>query len=160
VRRWFQFALSLALVFVAAGCPARFGTAATGAGSSDAAVQQFLFAAKAQDLQAMSAVWGDEQGATRDRVDRSEMEQRLMIMVCHLRHDESRIGAAANGEAGRILHRVELTQGEKKAAPLFTAVRNAQSGRWYVYDIELQALSGWCSGMTPPKPTPPRPRTH
>ena len=65
-----------------------------GATSSAAAVEQFLSAAKAQDLQAMSAVWGNAVSPMRERVDRQELERRLLIMTCHLRHDTSRIGAA------------------------------------------------------------------
>ncbi len=146
----------LVALFLIGGCRPKFGGPATGASSSDGAVQQFLFAARAQDLQAMSAVWGDEQGATRDRADRTEMERRLIIVACHLRHDESRIGAALSGENGRTLHRVELTQGAKKATPLFTTVRNGKSGRWFVADLEMMALTGWCSGTQRLPPDAPR----
>ena len=140
VRRWSLLAPVLLLVL--AGCPSRYGTAATGARTSEAAVAQFLAGARAQDLQAMSAVFGDEVGPLRDREDRTQMEQRLIIMACHLRHDESRIAAAQPGESGRMLHRVELRQGEKKASPVFTTTRNAKSGQWF------------CSGTR--NPTPPR----
>ena len=46
---------------------------AVGAGTPTDAVEMMLAAAQRQDLQAMSAVWGDEQGMTRDRIkfDRS-----------------------------------------------------------------------------------------
>ncbi len=146
----------LAALLLIGGCRPKFGGAATGAASSDGAVQQFLFAARAQDLQAMSAVWGDEQGATRDRADRTEMERRLIIMACHLRHDESQVGAAQASEAGRTVHRVALTQGAKKASPNFTTVRNSKSGRWYVADFEMAALSGWCTGTQRPPTGAPR----
>src|SRR5687767_12054396 len=86
VRRW-SLLVSVLALFVG-GCPARYGGAATGARSSEAAVTQFLAGARAQDLQAMSAVFGDENGPLRDREDRTAMEQRLIIMACHLRHDE------------------------------------------------------------------------
>lgn len=143
----------VAMLFMAAACRPRFGGDATGAGSSDGAIQQFLFAAKAQDLQAMSAVWGDAEAPTRDRVDRTEMERRLIIMTCHLRHDESRIGPGQPGAGGTVVHRVELTQGEKKASPAFTTVRNTRSGRWYVADFELESVRTFCRAA--PSPTPP-----
>ena len=147
-------ALSLLVVlFAIMGChrPARGPEA--GATSSEAAVRQFLFAAKAQDLQAMSAVWGNAESPMRDRADRQQLERRLLIMVCHLRHDESRIGEAQTGEEGKLLHRVELTQGDKKASPSFTAVRNTKSGRWFVESFDLAALQGFCTaGGTPTRP--------
>lgn len=146
----------VALLVLVAGCRARYGGEATGATTSDAAVQQFLFAAKAQDLQAMSAVWGDADAPTRDRVDRTEMERRLIIMTCHLRHDESRIGAGQPGAGGTVVHRVDVTQGDKKASPTFTTVRNTRSGRWYVSDFEIQAVSGFCRAAPSPTASPDR----
>jgi hypothetical protein len=140
VKRIIQFAV----VLVLAGCGARYGGEATGASSSEAAVRQFLFAAKAQDLQAMSAVWGTAESPTRDRADRTEMERRLIIMTCHLRHDESRIGPPVTGATGTVTHRVELTQGDKQAAPVFTTVRNTSSGRWYVQEFDILAVQSFC----------------
>jgi hypothetical protein len=151
VKRIIQFAV----VLVLAGCASRYGGEATGASSSEAAVRQFLFAAKAQDLQAMSAVWGDTEAPTRERADRTEMERRLIIMTCHLRHDESRIGPPVQAANGSTTHRVELTQGEKKATPMFTAVRNTRSGRWYVSDFDMLAVQSFCRAAPNATPRPP-----
>ncbi len=116
-----------------------------GAASSEQAVQEFLNGAREPDLQAMSAVWGDEAQLTRDRVPRAELEQRLLIMACHLRHTESRIGAAQRGEGGRTVHAVELAQDTKQATVNFTTARNARSGRWFVANIDLTAVRDFCS---------------
>jgi hypothetical protein len=116
----------------------------TGASSSEMAVSQFIAAARAQDLQAMSAVWGNADGPTRDRVDRQELERRMLIIVCHLKHDESRIGPAQTGEAGRALHMVEMTQGPRTASVTFTAIRNRRSDRWYVENVDLAPLRAFC----------------
>lgn len=146
-------ALSLLLVLVAIlGCHRTVGGPEAGATSSEAAVQQFLFAAKAQDLQAMSAVWGNAESPVRDRADRQQLERRLLLMTCHLRHDESRIGAGNSGEAGKVLHRVDLTQGDKKASPVFTTVRNTRTGRWFVEDFDFQATAGFCTAGNRPAP--------
>ncbi len=56
----------------------------TGAASPHLAVEQFMAAARAQDLQAFSAVWGSERGAARDVVDRSQLEKRELTMMCYL----------------------------------------------------------------------------
>ena len=148
-------ALSLLLVLVAImGCRRTVGGVEAGATSSDAAVQQFLFAAKAQDLQAMSAVWGNAESPVRDRADRQQLERRLLLMTCHLRHDESRIGAGTAGEAGKVLHRVDLTQGDKKASPVFTTVRNTRTRRWFVEDFDFQSLASFCTAGNRPAPQP------
>lgn len=149
--------IQVAVVLVLAGCTPRYGSDATGASSSEAAVRQFLFAAKAQDLQAMSAVFGTAESALRDRADRGEMERRLIIMTCHLRHDESRIGPPVLTANGTTTHRVELTQGEKTATPLFTTVRNTSSGRWYVQEFDIVAVQTFCRATQPAPPATSRP---
>ena len=52
-----------------------------------------LAAATLQDIQAISAVWGDEKGMTRDRIARDELEKRTLIMICVLGHEKQTIGA-------------------------------------------------------------------
>lgn len=149
MRRLLPWAGLLLLVFIGACRQPRSG-AMTGARSSQEAVMQFLDAGRAQDLQAMSAVWGDAEAPTRERVDRQELERRLLIIVCHLRHDESRIGAASPGEAGRVMHDATLTRGDVTATLPFTTVRNRNDGRWYVENVDLRPASGFCtSGGSP-----------
>jgi hypothetical protein len=141
-RRIVVFA-ALALM---AGCRAgAVGGAAPGAASSEAVVREFLNAARAQDLQALSAVWGNEDSPTRDRIERQELERRLLIMMCHLRHDESRILEAQAGEAGRTVRPVELTQSAQKVSTTFTLVKNRRSGRWFVEDFDMRPLVGLCT---------------
>jgi hypothetical protein len=123
----------------------------TGATSSAMAVSQFLAAAREQDLQAMSAVWGNADGLTRDRVERQELERRLLIIVCHLKHEESRIGPPQAGEEGRQIHMVELTQAPRTASLAFTAVKGRRSDRWYVENVDLGPVRSFChSTATPP----------
>ena len=146
--------LSSLLVLVAIfGCHRTVGGPEAGALSSTAAVEQYLSAAKAQDLQALSAVWGNAEAPVRDREDRQQLERRLLIITCHLRHDGSRIGAAQPGASGKLLHRVELTQGDKKASPMFTTVRNTKTGRWFVEDFDFKSTASFCTaGNRPAQP--------
>ncbi len=59
------------------------------------AVQHFLDAAQNEDLQGLSAYWGDEAGPTRDRFPRQELERRELIMIGMLkRHDKRRTSAS------------------------------------------------------------------
>lgn len=143
----------LVMLVLLAGCRPGHG-GATGAPNSEAAIQQFVSAARASDLQAMSAVWGNQEALMRDKVGRKELEQRLLIIQCNLRVDESRIGPAETGEAGRVLHRVSVTKGDLKASPLFTTVRNIKDGRWYVEDIQMNELQKFCSSSMTGKPAP------
>ncbi len=142
MRRALTFMVMLVLL---AGCRPRMGGPEAGAAAPQLAVQQFLQAAKAQDLQAMAAVFGNADSPLRDRASRQEVERRMIIMTCHLRHDESRIGAPEAGEGGRVRFRVALTQGAKTAAPTFTAVKNTKSGRWFVEEFDLAAVRAFCA---------------
>jgi hypothetical protein len=139
--------LTLALV---ASCRTVPSAIEPGATSSSMAVSEFLAAARAQDLQAMSAVWGNAEGLTRDRVDRQELERRLLIIVCHLKHEESRIGAPQAGEGGRLIHMVELTQAPQSATVAFTAVKARRTDRWYVENVDLGPVRSFCRGNTAP----------
>src|SRR5262245_31388377 len=60
------------LVIMAVGCSRNpsVGSSLTGAPSARDAATMFVAAAKAQDLQAMGAVWGDNQGSARDHMER------------------------------------------------------------------------------------------
>lgn len=141
----------LALAFLAVGCrPGAVGGPEPGATSSENVVKEFLFAARAQDLQALSAVWGNDVSPVRDRMERRELEQRLLIIMCHLKHDESRFAQAQAGAEGRTLQPVELTQGTMQQTTTFTTVRNKESGRWFVENLDLTPLRGFCTQMPPP----------
>lgn len=98
----------------------------------------------------MSAVWGNETALVRDTEGRQELERRLLILNCHLRHDESRIGPPQMGEAGRTLFRVELKKGTTNAATVFKTVRNRRSGLWFVEDFDLKGVRDLCDGITRP----------
>jgi hypothetical protein len=111
----------------------------TGAETPHAAVERFLEAARAQDLQAMSVVWGNVKGSQRDQLDRQDLEKREMIMVALLRHDQSNISAPQGALGGRVKFTVDLKQGPLAASPIFTAVRGP-SNRWYVEDFDLTML--------------------
>lgn len=141
------------LVLASVGCrPKSVGNGAGGADSAQMAVVEFLNAARAQDLQGISAVWGNEESPTRDRVDRQELERRLMIIACHLRHDESRIGTPELGEAGRTLFSVEITRGSRKATLPFTTVKNRRNNKWYVEDLDLRPAREICNAEPVSRP--------
>ena len=120
-------------------------TSMVGAGTPRGAVEMMLTAAKMQDIQAMSAVWGDEKGMTRDRVDRNELETRTIGLICLLKHDSEKIGEPQQASGSRFLINVDLVQGTNSATTTFTLARSA-AGRWLVTTFDVVALQnkGFC----------------
>ncbi|MBX3175229.1 MAG: hypothetical protein KF709_12500 [Gemmatimonadaceae bacterium] len=150
MRRVLPIGALLLAVVVAGACRRSTGGGDTGTRTSPEAVVQFLDAARARDLDQMSAVWGNAARPTRDEVSRQELEQRLLVMICLLRHDESRLGVASPGEAGRQVYRVELKQGDKLATTTFTTVQNARTNRWFVEEFDPRPLRDFCSSPNAP----------
>ena len=120
--------------------------AMTGAATSRATIDRFLAAAKAQDMQALGAEFGDDKGPARDHESREITERRMIIMLQCLRHDKAVIGEPTRGEGGRQVYSIEFTQGTKQATVPFTTVRGP-SDRWYVekFDIVTLQNKGLCN---------------
>jgi hypothetical protein len=116
----------------------------TGAASPKLAVEQFLAAARAQDLQAFSSIWGSERGAARDVVDRSQLEKRELTMMCYLTHDRYEIGDDVTPKPGEHDYTVEITRGSQTRETKITTVQGP-SERWYVLDVKLAPLQDLCS---------------
>ena len=152
-------ALTLASITLASACatsPARTTSpapqpavapsgAGTGAGDARAAVLAFLDAAKGQDLQALSAVWGSSAGSVRDAGDipRDEMEKRELLMMCYLTHDSHQVlndKPAPNSE--RVVA-VQLKRGPLTRTTNFYAVAGP-GGRWYVRTFDMESLADFC----------------
>jgi hypothetical protein len=57
-------------------------------------VTRFMTAVKANDLVAMSQLWGTSSGPAADDMDSAELEMRLTVMQLYLTHDEYQIEPA------------------------------------------------------------------
>jgi hypothetical protein len=115
-----------------------------GAPAPRAAVEGFLTAVRAQDLQAMSVVWGSTKGPARDIItDRSELEKRELVMQCYLDHDSFRVLGDMAGDKGGRIFRVELTKGDLTRTTNFTTVQGP-SERWYVLEADLTPVKDLC----------------
>jgi hypothetical protein len=140
VKRW----LVVLVLFAACRHAATpVGQPLPGAVAPRVAVEQFLSAVRAQDLQAMAVIWGNAKGPARDQFDRTELEKREIIMQSCLDHEKFRILNEAPGEGGQRVFRVELTKGTVTATPLLTTVKGP-SERWYVTNAELAAAQPLC----------------
>lgn len=146
-----KYILSLLLVASAAACrttttsggPGNAAPSAIGADTPRQAVLSFLNAAKLQDLQAMSLVWGDSKGPARSSMQRDDLEKRELVMMCYFTHETSTIlsdGPSQNNE--RILS-VQIRKGTLEGVTNFFAVRGPE-GRWFVRSAELEPLQKFC----------------
>jgi hypothetical protein len=115
----------------------------TGAADARSAAQAFLDAGKAQDLQALSAVWGSGNGPLRNIVSHDELEKRELVMMCFLKHDTDSIGTPSAAAGSRINFPVTLTQGTVTRATTLTAMLGPSS-RWYVEKIDLRPIEALC----------------
>jgi hypothetical protein len=116
---------------------------AIGGASPAEAVTMMLAAAKAEDLQAVGAVWGDTDGLTRDKWPRSDFEMRAFYVVKCLRNDRFQIlseGPAANG---RRVDVVQIVKGAVSAQTNFRMVKG-KNDRWLVENVELEPLTKIC----------------
>lgn len=148
-------AILFAATFVMMACskqpvnttPGRGGAVSNnvGAGSSRAAVDGFMTAVKAADLQAMSTIWGNEKGPGRDQFKRDELEKRLVIMQCLLQHDRYTFldDTPQLQTGGRQGWPLQLTRKRVTAKTKLTTVRGP-NGRWFLADADLAPLRDFC----------------
>jgi hypothetical protein len=109
------------------------------------ALDTFLSAANAQDLQAMAGVWGDKDGSVRasGKMGREEIEKREIIMMCYLRHDRYRVVSDAPSVDNERVLGVELTKGKLARTSNFNLATDGT--RWYVRSANLEALRDLCA---------------
>lgn len=137
--------IGVALVIALAACSKtpKPSVGVTGASAPRLAVDQFLAAVKAQDLQAISVVWGTAKGPARDQMERTELERREIIMQGCYTHDRYRIIDEGPSPGGERFVKVEITRGRQSATPTFAVVKGPAE-RWYVRDAGIQAMSALC----------------
>ena len=136
--------LSLGALLATAACRTTPSGSMTGAPAARQAVDQFMGAVRAQDLQGLSTIWGTTNGPARDQIERTELERRELLMMCYLTHDRYRILGDEQAAGGARTLRVELTRGALTRATNFTVVRGP-SERWYVQDVDLTQMQEFCN---------------
>ncbi len=121
------------------------GPSVTGGGTGRIAIDSFLKAVNTQDLQGMSAMWGNSRGLAREQFRRDELEKRLVVMQCLMQHDRYRYVEDQPRLAlgGRQEFLVELIKGETKAQTTFTTVQGP-GGSWLVEDVDVTKLRDFC----------------
>lgn len=134
-----------------AGCARGGGTVAPA--SPEAAVRGFLAAVQANNLGAMSDLWGDQRGPARTYMDAAELEQRLTVIRSFLQHEqaellESQAGVMPSDGSQRVVQ-VRLTR--KGCTPVvpFTVMRYGAG--WLVTNIDLAAAGNPARSCAPPR---------
>ena len=106
-------------------------------------VMDDLDAAKAQNIQGISAYWGDKDGSARGRFPKAEEEQREIIMARCLRHDRYEVIGDAPAMGGGRTFAVALTRPGKSVTTNFEVVP-AVDHRWYVQQVDMEKLADYC----------------
>jgi hypothetical protein len=136
------------VLFTAAACSTGTQTAAnsgqlTGAATAQLAVDQFLRAVNAKDIQAMGTVFGTKDGPARQTMDRTELEKRLIILQCYFEHNASRMVGEEAGAGGHREVRIELKKGNLIRQSTFYTIQGP-GRRWYVDNMDIAAVRDFC----------------
>jgi hypothetical protein len=110
----------------------------TGGATPEAALNAYMAAVKARDLQAMSAAWGSAKGPARETMERVQMEKSETIVMGLFCDEEFRILRKNAGDGGREILNVELKRGTKMMTVNFTTIPGPAK-RWYVEDVDLKS---------------------
>ena len=115
----------------------------TGAADARGAVVAYLAAAKAEDLQAMSVVWGTREGPARSIMERDYLEKAEIINIRCIGHDSYEILSDAPSASGSRAFAVLLKRRDLTRTTNFYAVPGP-SGRWYLERFEPEPLKEFC----------------
>lgn len=115
----------------------------TGGATAQLAVDQFLRAVNAKDIQAMGTVFGTKDGPARETMDRTELEKRLIILQCYFQHDSARTMGESGGAGGHREVRVELKKGNLARQSTFYTIQGP-GNRWYVDNMDIAAVRDFC----------------
>jgi len=115
----------------------------TGGATAREAVERFMTAARVQDLDAMSQVWGTASGPVRATMSRPEWEMREVVFMRCLRHESWRVLGEAPAAASERLMIVETRFRDLTRSTNFYAVLGPQQ-RWYVRAFDMTPLESIC----------------
>lgn len=139
--------LITALLLTAAGCATstRVEPAPVPQDGPRPALDAFLKAVRSQDLQAMSAAWGDREGSVREstKLGRDEVERRELIMMCYFKHDRYRVLSEQPAAGGERVMSVELTKGTLTRTTNFFLV--SAGARWFVRTADMEPVKDLCA---------------
>jgi len=118
---------------------------ATAPNAARPALDEFLAAIRAKDLQALGAAWGDKNGAIRDnkRISRDELEKRELVLMCYFNHDSYKVLDDMLVAGGERRMSVALTRGTLTRTTDFFLVSGPD--RWFVRSANMDPVRDLCS---------------
>jgi hypothetical protein len=118
---------------------------AAAASGARPALDAFLAAIRAKDLQALGAAWGDKSGAIRDndRITRDELEKRELVLMCYFAHDSYQVLSDEPVAGGERRMTVRLTKGTLSRTTDFFLTSGPD--RWYVRSANMEPVRDLCS---------------
>jgi hypothetical protein len=115
----------------------------SGAATPREAVQKFMAAGKAQDLQAMADIWGSKAGPARSTMPKEELEKRVIYLLRCLRHDSFSILSETPVAGGDRQYEVQVRRGTLSPSSSFVATPGPKD-RWYVREFQPEPLNSIC----------------
>jgi len=128
--------------------------AATTPQSMNQVVEQFLTAVKANDVERIGHLWGDQHGAAAEHMKPDVLRKRTTVLQIYLANAGFRIVEGplpVIGHDDQRTFRVELQRARCNVVTPIDVVRTG-SGRWLVYDVHLEGLPNPAVGCGPPGP--------
>lgn len=140
--------LPFAVACASSGAPREPEEPAYGAATSEAAVRAFLDGARAKDYRAMAAHFGTTMGPAEKRFGVAEVEQRMIFLAALLRHDSYQLRVANLAQLGpeRVRYVAVLVGTRRGTVELPVVTVPASDGRWYVEQLEVDALGATPAG--------------
>ena len=145
--RWHVPAACLAVALWLTGCASGGGTAAGsaaeyGADTAEGAVTGFLEAARGDDYRTMMNLFGTAEGPAPERMERSELEQRMFILASLLEHRSAELSRSnlPVGQ-GRVRIHADLTA-SRRGDVTVPFIVTSWNDRWLVEQILTDNLTG------------------
>ncbi|MGQ0765709.1 MAG: hypothetical protein ACT4OZ_08590 [Gemmatimonadota bacterium] len=134
---------ALLTVLIFAACSRGVTVVTPESSAPQSAVQLFMAAVKAQDLQGISAVWGTSKGLVREELPRAELDRRLLLIQRCYNHDTFRVIEETPAPDGKRFVRISVVRGRVTKTPSFTVVRGP-SRQWLVEDADYASMQELC----------------
>lgn len=140
-----------ALLLLLSGCASgglSSDPSAYGAASADIAVRSFLDATADEDYARMGRLFGTRDGPAERKWGITDVEQRMVVMAKFLSHSSYEVrrrDLPATGEhRARFVAHLEGTRKGSVSVPVVAV--QAESGRWFVEQVEMESLTGRGAG--------------
>ena len=147
--------LAIVLLVVAAAChrkvvvqtapPGTVDVNTAGSATPRDALQKFLAAAKAQDVQALGKAMGSADGPLIATQPQDQVEMRAVIMFCYLHHDSYTITREIAASGGDRIVTAELKYKTVTRSADFITARGKPNNLWYVKQFEPTQLNEICA---------------